>query len=125
MSFLACLGDFSSHLRRLGPSVGGLSSLLISNFPGHLLCISSTIYPVIYYISRLPYILSSIILLSYMLYCYLLSLYYILITIILVYILFYTYYFPSYLYMSLYSALLYYVFIYIVVYKTFVFLSVH
>lgn len=86
----------------------GLSSLLISNFPGHLL-----------------YILSSIILLSYMFYCYLLSLYYILITIILVYILFYTYYFLSYLYLSLYPTLLYSAFIYIIVFKTFVCLFVH
>lgn len=94
-------------------SVTGLSCLLISNFSGRLLFISSTIYPVVYY----PFLLYILLLfIVFILYTY---------YFIFVYMPFYTYYLPSCLYMSLYFVLLYYVFIYIVVFKTFVFLFVH
>ena len=99
----------SSHLKLFWSSTVHLIYYIYCR----LLFISSTIYTVVYYPFLLYILLLFIVSILYTDYF------------ILVYMLFYTYYLPSYLYMSLYSVLLYYVFIYIVVYKTFVFLSVH
>ena len=89
-------GDFGS---RPGGVRGRACLVFLSQaFSGHLLFISSTIYPVVYY--------------SFFLYILLLFIISILYTdyFTLVYMLFYTYYLPSYLYISLCSVLLYCVF---------------